>query len=48
MVNFKTSFAVESDVSLSIHDEQDLIAKSDPTFLLGSILSSSELKKFAH
>lgn len=44
----RTSFAVESDVSLSIQDEQDLIAKSDPTFLLGSVLSSSELKKFAH
>ena len=44
----RTSFAVESDVSLSIQDEQDLIAKSDPTFLLGSVLSSSELKRFAH
>ncbi len=44
----RSSFAVESDVSLSIQDEQDLIAKSDPTFLLGSVLSSSELKKFAH
>ena len=44
----RTSFAVESDVSLSIQDEQDLIAKSDPIFLLGSVLSSSELKKFAH
>ncbi len=44
----RTSFAVESDVSLSIQDEQNLIAKSDPTFLLGSVLSSSELKKFAH
>jgi Antitoxin to bacterial toxin RNase LS or RnlA len=43
-----TSFAVESDVSLSIQDEQDLIAKSDSTFLLGSVLSSSELRKFAH
>lgn len=44
----RTSFAVESHVSLSIQDEQDLIAKSDQTFLLGSVLSSSELKKFAH
>jgi len=44
----RNSFAIESDVSLSIQDEQDLIAKIDPTFLLGSVLSSSELKKFAH
>lgn len=44
----RTSFAVESDVSLSIQDEQDSIAKSDPTFLLGSVLSSDELKKLAH
>lgn len=44
----RTSFSVESNVSLSIQDEQNLIAKSDSTFLLGSVLSSSELKKFAH
>lgn len=44
----RASFAVESEVSSSIQNEQDLIAKSDPTFLLGSVLSSSELKKFAH
>lgn len=44
----RASFAVESDISLSIQDEQDLNAKSDPTFLLGSVLSSSELKKLTH
>ncbi|MBX9893943.1 MAG: type II toxin-antitoxin system RnlB family antitoxin [Nitrosomonas sp.] len=44
----RASFAVESEVSSSIQNEQDLIAKSDQTFLLGSILSSSELQKFKH
>jgi hypothetical protein len=44
----RTSFAVESDVSLSIQNEQNSIAKSDATFLLGSVLSSGELKNFAH
>lgn len=44
----RTSFSVESAVSSNIQDEQDLIAKSDPTFLLGSVLSSSELKEFVH
>jgi hypothetical protein len=44
----RASFAVESEVSSSIQNEQDLIAKSDPTFLLGSVLSSSELRRFAH
>lgn len=44
----RTSFAVESEVSSSIQNEQDYIAKSDQTFLLGSVLSSSELNKFVH
>ena len=44
----RTSFAVESEVSSSIQSEQDLLAKSDKTFLLGSVLSSSELEKFIH
>lgn len=44
----RSSFAVESKVNSNIQKEQDLIAKSDQTFLLGSILSSSELQKFKH
>lgn len=44
----RESFSVESEVSSSIKNEQDLIAKNDQTFLLGSVLSSSELQKFTH
>lgn len=44
----RASFAIESDVNSSIKCEQDLLAKSDQTFLLGSVLSSCELKKFIH
>jgi len=44
----RSSFAVESEVSSSIQSEQDLIAKGDQTFLLGSVLSSDELQNFAH
>ena len=44
----RASFAIESDVNLSIKCEQDLLAKSDQTFLLGSVLSSCELKRFIH
>ncbi len=44
----RASFAVESEVSSNIKNEQDSIAKSDQTFLLGSVLSSSELQKFTH
>jgi hypothetical protein len=44
----RTSFAVESEVNPIIQDEQDSIAKSDQTFLLGSVLSSNELQKFMH
>jgi hypothetical protein len=40
------SFAVESHVSSAIQEEQDLMARSDQVFLLGSVLSSSELKRF--
>lgn len=44
----RASFAVESEVCSGIKNEQDLIAQSDQTFLLGSVLSSSELQKFKH
>ena len=44
----RASFAIESDVRSSIKSEQDFLAKSDQTFLLGSVLSSSELEKFVH
>jgi hypothetical protein len=44
----RASFAVESDVNSSIKSEQDSLAKSDQTFLLGSVLSSSEREKFIH
>lgn len=44
----RASFSVESEVSSSIKSEQDLLAKSDQTFLLGSVLSSGELEQFIH
>jgi len=44
----KTSFSIESEVNQSIRSEQDLLAKNDETFLLGSVLSSSEVEKFSH
>lgn len=44
----RTSFAIESDVNSSIKNEQDLLVKSDETFLLGSVLSSCELRQFMH
>lgn len=44
----RSSFALESEVNLSIKDQQDTIAKQDHTFLLGSVLSSEEVEKFTH
>lgn len=44
----RSSFAVEADVSPSIVSEQDSMTKHDQNFLLGSVLSSSELEKFKH
>ncbi|MEJ2682561.1 MAG: type II toxin-antitoxin system RnlB family antitoxin [Gammaproteobacteria bacterium] len=44
----KSSFAVESEINQNIKNEQDTIAKQDYTFLLGSVLSSSEIEKFTH
>lgn len=44
----KSSFAVESEINQNIKSEQDTIAKQDHIFLLGSVLSSSEIEKFTH
>lgn len=44
----RASFAVEDDVNSSIRSAQDSIAKSDQTFLLGSVLSRGELQNFTH
>jgi hypothetical protein len=44
----RSSFALESNINPSIRSEQDTIAKHDHTFLLGSVLSSSEVEKFTH
>ena len=44
----RSSFALESDVNPSIRDEQDTRAKQDQNFLLGSVLSTSEIDKFIH
>jgi len=44
----RASFAVESDVTSNIKNEQDSLARSEQAFLLGSVLSSSELEKFTH
>lgn len=42
----RSSFAVEGHVSSAIQEEQNLKARRDQTFLLGSVLSSNELKSF--
>jgi len=44
----RSSFALESDINPDIKHEQDTIAKQDDTFLLGSVLSSSEIEKLTH
>ena len=44
----RSTFKVESNVTPTIRDEQDSIAKQDQTFLLGSVLSFSEIEKFTH
>lgn len=44
----RSSFSLESNVNRSIKDEQDTFAKQDQTFLLGSVLSTSEIEKFTH
>jgi hypothetical protein len=44
----KSSFVVETEINPTIKNEQDTIAKQDHTFLLGSVLSSSEIEKFTH
>ena len=44
----RSSFAVESDVNSSIKNQQDTLAQKDQNFLLGSVLSSREIKKFTH
>lgn len=44
----RKSFAVELSVGTNIRAEQDSVAKSDQTFLLGSVLSSSEVEEFRH
>lgn len=42
----RASFTIESEVNSAIKNDQDLRAKSDHTFILGSVLSSVEQKKF--
>ncbi len=44
----RASFAVESNVSASIKSEQDILAGNSDTFLLGSVLSSSEVRTLCH
>lgn len=44
----RSSFSLKSDINPSIKNEQDTIAKQDRNFLLGSVLSSSEIEKFTH
>lgn len=44
----RSTFAIESNVNSRIKKDQDVIAKHDHTFLLGSVLSSSEIEKFTH
>jgi len=44
----RSTFAIESEVSSKIQTEQDALAKNDDSFLLGSVLSVSELERFLH
>lgn len=44
----KSTFAVETSVNPNIREEQDSLAKRDETFLLGSVLSASEVDSFSH
>lgn len=44
----RSSFTTEFNVNSNIKNEQDLNAKNDQTFLLGSVLSKDELKEFTH
>lgn len=42
----RSSFAVEDYVNPAIQTEQDLNARNDQAFLLGSVLSTDEMKHF--
>lgn len=44
----RATFAIESNVNSDIKNDQDVIVKNDNTFLLGSVLSSSEIENFTH
>jgi hypothetical protein len=44
----RSSFALDSDVNPSIKTEQDDFVKQDQTFLMGSVLSTTEIEKFIH
>lgn len=44
----RSSFTVESEITPRIKNEQDMNAKEDHSFLLTSVLSSSEIKNFLH
>ncbi|EAZ99659.1 type II toxin-antitoxin system RnlB family antitoxin [Marinobacter sp. ELB17] len=44
----KSSFAIESHVNQNIRSEQDTLVRTDETFLLGSVLSTTEVEKFIH
>lgn len=44
----RSSIAIESNIGQELRFEQDSLAKSDPVFLAGSILSSDEVNNFLH
>ena len=44
----RSTFAIETNVNSRIKNDQDVIVKNDNTFLLGSVLSSSEIENFTH
>lgn len=44
----RATFTVESEVDKSIKIEQDFLAKNNNSFLIGSVLSTTELKNFRH
>ncbi|MFK3866523.1 type II toxin-antitoxin system RnlB family antitoxin [Pseudoalteromonas rhizosphaerae] len=45
---YRETFSVEKDVEPNIKSKQDDLAKQDKTFLLGSVLSTTEVERFTH
>ena len=44
----RASFSIEATIDNNIKAEQDSLAQNDNSFLMGSVLSTSELNNFRH